>query len=138
MKVLIVTGDRHATEQKWRHVVNDALIGECFTTEPAIILHGAATGIDTLAAEVAASYGDVPIPFPAQWDTFGTPAGPIRNEAMLRVACILQTYGHTVKVLAFHDFLPKSKGTKHMVGIARKEGIDVTLFHSDGTQERVP
>jgi hypothetical protein len=42
------------------------------------------------------------------------------------------TEGSPDLVLAFHDDLERSKGTKHMVGIARKAKVPVrVVFHGD-------
>lgn len=50
----------------------------------AVLIHGAARGADTLAAEWAASRG-VPVEvYPARWETDGRKrAGPLRNQRML-------------------------------------------------------
>ena len=120
-------------------IVRDSLTAELSgSTEPLLILHGDAPGIDTIVAGCAAEFGDIPIPFPALWDKYGKPAGPRRNEAMLAVGRILREYGHEGKVFAYHNFLPKSKGTKHMIGIARAAAFPVTLFNSHGTSEVLP
>ena len=57
---------------------------------------------------------------PAEWDTFGKAAGPIRNGWMLKMEPDL--------VLAFHNDIRQSKGTANMVSIARKKGIEVKIF----------
>jgi hypothetical protein len=59
-------------------------------------------------------------PFPADWDKYGKAAGPIRNQQML-------DEGHPDMVIAFHDDLTNSKGTKDMVKRAKKAGVPVYL-----------
>jgi hypothetical protein len=50
-----------------------------------IIVHGAASGIDSIAMQLAMYNPDFfdHDPFPADWDTHGKAAGGIRNQAML-------------------------------------------------------
>lgn len=48
-----------------------------------LVIHGAARGADTLAANWAASRGVEAKAYPADWDRHGKAAGHIRNAAML-------------------------------------------------------
>jgi hypothetical protein len=57
--------------------------------------------------------------FPADWDLHGKAAGPIRNRQMLLAKPEI--------VIAFHDDLDSSKGTKDMVKIAKRTGVKVKL-----------
>lgn len=66
--------------------------------------------------------------FPALWDKHGRSAGPIRNIQMM-------DEGKPDFVVALHDNLSDSKGTKHMVSIADKAGIPVYGFFSDDALE---
>lgn len=84
------------------------------------VISGAATGADTHAAETAERLGIEQVIYPANWRGFGKAAGPIRNKRMLEE-------GKPDLVIAFHRYLPGSKGTKHMVGIAEKAGIPVMI-----------
>lgn len=77
------------------------------------IVHGAATGADTLAAEEAERWGVEVEPHPADWTRHGKAAGPIRNQQMLNTGADL--------VIAF----PGGRGTAHMVRIAREAGVPV-------------
>ena len=52
--------------------------------------------------------------YPADWEQYGPRAGYIRNSEMAKVATHL---------IAFWD--GRSKGTKHMIDIARKAGLYV-------------
>lgn len=79
-----------------------------------LLIHGGASGADSLAHGWAEMH-DVPVrEFPADWATNGRAAGPIRNERMLRE-------GKPDLVVAF----PGGKGTAHMVSIARRAGVTV-------------
>ena len=75
-------------------------------------------GADLMGRVAAERLGIPVLPFPALWIKHGLAAGPIRNRQML-------TEGKPTLVLAFHDFLDKSKGTKDMVKIATQAGIPV-------------
>lgn len=125
MKAVIVTGDRHAEADGWWTCIATQLqISAGY--DRLVVIHGAARGIDSIADQVCADYPSMaPIPMPAQWNLYGNKAGPIRNEQMLIVLMKLQNHGYTVSVLAFHDQIGESKGTKHMVNTALKVGIEV-------------
>src|SRR5712675_1055591 len=114
MRVL-VCGDR-----KW---VDKGLIRDCLHTlfaengDYLVLIEGEARGADRLARECAEEdWNKVECPikkFPADWNNFGRTAGPIRNQQMLRE-------GKPDLVLAFHDDLKNSKGTKDMINRAKK------------------
>lgn len=83
-----------------------------------IIVSGAAKGADTLGEHFAYDYGIDIRRFPAKWDELGKSAGIIRNCEMTNYA------GKAIGVLfAFWD--GKSRGTKHMIEVARKRGLEV-------------
>jgi len=88
------------------------------------IIHGVARGADKLSEDVGehecAGWNFEYERYPADWDTYGKAAGPIRNRRML-------TEGKPDLVLAFHSNLDKSKGTKDMVMIANKAGVKVIV-----------
>jgi len=113
MKVL-VCGDRH-----WK---NEKIIERELKKLPpdTTIIHGAAKGADNIAGNTALRLGLRVEAFPAEWKKYGRSAGPIRNRKMLDQNPDL--------VLAFHEDLSSSKGTKHMVQIAREKGVPVKLF----------
>jgi hypothetical protein len=59
--------------------------------------------------------------YPAQWHKYGRAAGPIRNQQML-------AEGKPDLVLAFHDDIDGSRGTKDMVNRARRAGVKVEVI----------
>jgi predicted Rossmann-fold nucleotide-binding protein len=78
-----------------------------------VIVHGNATGADTLAKEWAESKGVPQEPHPASWKEFGKAAGPMRNRRMAGLGadgCI-----------AF----PGGPGTADMCQQAEEHGIPV-------------
>jgi YspA, cpYpsA-related SLOG family len=78
------------------------------------IIEGGATGADSLAREWAQLCYHGLVTMPANWQLYGTQAGPIRNEKML-------VSGQPDLVLAF----PGGRGTADMVRRARIRGIEV-------------
>jgi len=81
------------------------------------VVSGTARGVDTLGEEWAQQRG-IPVKrFPAKWDTFGRAAGYKRNVDMAE-------YGEVL--IALWDSV--SKGTKHMIDIAKAKGLKVYVF----------
>jgi len=125
---LLITGDRNWTD--------GGLIADWLSTlrgdNPDMLLCHGANGMrykdgtlqepkvsaDALA-DWAARLLDIPVtPFPAEWGKFGKRAGPIRNRQMLKEF-------RPTDVLAFHNLLERSKGTKDMMKAAHAAGIPV-------------
>lgn len=82
------------------------------------VIHGAARGVDMIAAESASRYGHEVQAFPADWKTHGNRAGLVRNLAMLDEKPDL--------VIAFWN--GKSTGTAHTITNAKKRGIPVEVI----------
>jgi hypothetical protein len=119
--IVLVCGDREwtdrtalvaALDEEMRNVVE--VDAECF-----VLIEGCARGADAMAEDWAALRGVPNVHFPADW-SFGPKGGPLRNIAMLK--------GGPDKVIAFHENLSESKGTRHMVTIAKRAGIPVVLY----------
>ena len=85
-----------------------------FTTSDGIKVYGA----DGLGERWAKEKGITVHAFPADWNTHGKYAGPIRNKVMAMEAEAL---------IAFWD--GKSKGTKNMIDTARKQGLEVYVIN---------
>ncbi len=86
------------------------------------IVHGAARGADCIAGQIAKEMGLPVRALPAQWEKYGKRAGPLRNEQMLGEFYPIDL------VIAFHEDLTKSKGTKDMVNRALRDGIPVKII----------
>ena len=112
MKV-IVCGDRNWTDMR--------LVEREMSTLPqgTTIIQGEARGADTIAKIIGRKLHFKVIGVVADWDGQGHAAGPIRNQLMLNMKPDL--------VLAFHDDLTHSKGTKDMVVRALKAKVPVRL-----------
>lgn len=85
-----------------------------------MIIEGDASGADRLAGEAAKELGMSLMVFPADWNQYGKAAGPIRNNQMLDENPDL--------VIAFHNNISASRGTRHCVTEARKRRIPVQLI----------
>jgi len=85
-----------------------------------IVIHGDCRGADKLAGKAAEVFGFKVQKFPANWETFGLAAGPIRNIEMLDE--------EPDRVIAFHEDIDKSKGTAHTVKEALNRRIPVEII----------
>jgi hypothetical protein len=73
---------------------------------------------------------------PANWTKFKKAAGPIRNQKQLDVAYELSCHGvlppgqhlPNMVVFAFHKNIHKSRGTRHMVKLAKKAKVKVRII----------
>ena len=81
-----------------------------------IIVSGGASGADRLAERFAGQYGLATEIYPADWETHGKAAGPIRNKLIV-AACD--------SVVAFWD--GHSRGTINTIELARAAGKPVTV-----------
>lgn len=117
MKVL-VCGDRNWTD---REAIWWALYG---FPKDTVIISGGCSGADTFADEIAQEFGLVSEIYLADWKGAGKAAGPLRNKTMLEV-------GEPDLVIAFHNDITNSKGTKDMAHRARVAGVPVIVIRSD-------
>lgn len=113
MSLILVCGSRDfrndlAIEQRLRYLPTTA-----------VIMHGGATGADTIADRIARDLGLDIIAEPARWLRYGRAAGPIRNRRMLDRGPDL--------VLAFKT-RRVSRGTDHMIRIASWAGVPVDVW----------
>jgi hypothetical protein len=91
-------------------------------SRPIVIVHGAATGADNLAADFVKShrgshtlFGNISErAYPADWKTHGRAAGPIRNRLML-------TSESPHVIIAFKG----GNGTADMIQQGKKAGVPV-------------
>lgn len=130
---LLVCGDRHWKDRDYLFTVLDD-IHRLYDVRQ--VIEGCATGADRLTGwpcPVELRKGEpepllgwatergIPVDHnPADWAHLGKPAGPMRNITMLSKEPDM--------VVAFHRSFNASKGTKHMVGIARAAGVQVHIF----------
>jgi len=106
---LLICGDRNWT--------NKELIRKyIFSLKPDVIIEGCARGADSIAGKLAREYNIELEEYPANWKKYHIIAGPIRNKQML-------VEGKPDFILAFHNDIKNSKGTKNMVAQSKKAGI---------------
>jgi hypothetical protein len=115
MKV-IVCGSRYWSNTKRVYQILDKLDKDDLT-----IIEGGANGADACAAAWARLHNIPLIEVPAEWDKYAKVAGPRRNRQML------DNYGQVDEVIAFHNALENSKGTKDMVNYAISKKVPVAL-----------
>lgn len=85
--------------------------------EETIIISGMANGADKLGAQYSSSRWISLVEYPADWNRHGKSAGYKRNQGMADIATHL---------IVFWDM--ESKGTKHMIDIARNKGLKIRII----------
>lgn len=110
-RVLVCGGRRFDDEGMFLSAMNQALIA---VWDQITVIHGAASGADSLADKWARLLGWPVLEFPADWQAHGKAAGPIRNQRML-------DEGRPDLVVAF----PGGRGTADMVRRAKAAGVEV-------------
>jgi major membrane immunogen (membrane-anchored lipoprotein) len=80
------------------------------------IVSGTANGADKLGERYAQERGYKLKPFPADWEKYKKSAGYTRNKEMAEYADVL---------IVFWD--GKSKGTKHMIDLARENKLEIRI-----------
>lgn len=124
MQRVLVCGDRDWTDGQ--------LIAQYLEEiRPFVVIEGEARGADKLARRAAEFLRIAVLAFPADWEKYGKRAGPIRNRQMLKE-------GRPNLVLAFHDSIERSKGTKDMIRAAQSAGVPVRLITHNGEVEQEP
>jgi len=108
---IAVTGGRTYSDRKR---VEETLNQIHAATPLDVLIHGAASGVDTLARDWAIKNGVPHDPYPAAWDDIDALAGFTRNTRM-----ILQGVPHLVVVFA------GGTGTQHMRGQALRHGVPI-------------
>ena len=86
-------------------------------------ISGKAKGADTLGEKFASKNNCKIKEFPADWNTYGKAAGPIRNEEMAKYA----SEGDKGVLFAFWD--GKSRGTKSMIDLASRYGLEIHVIN---------
>ncbi len=95
------------------------------------VIHGAQRGADNISGDVARSLGIAVIPVEADWEAYGSAAGPIRNDRMLKMLVRAATaWGQPVHCIAFHNDPRLGVGTKDMIYKCRRERIRTSAFVS--------
>jgi len=100
-----------------REWTDEDSVKECikYLNPDSTVIHGDARGLDRIAGEMARLAKLNIIAMPADWNTMGRAAGPIRNSRMLEHLLEARKVGNKIRVYVFHDDLRLGKGTRDMV-----------------------
>lgn len=119
---VIVAGGRDFNDYNLLKTKLDRILCNKRNTHQICILSGKATGADSLGERYAYENGFQVLSFPANWNLYGRQAGVKRNAEMANEANAL---------IAFWD--GESHGTKHMIEIATKKGLNIRTIRYDKT-----
>lgn len=114
MLKVIIAGGRDFSDYHLLKIECDRLLSNVLPDVE--VVSGKARGADTLGEVYAKEKGLLVKEFPADWKRLGKKAGYIRNAQMADYADA---------VIAFWD--GESRGTKHMIEIAREAGLNVKV-----------
>jgi predicted Rossmann fold nucleotide-binding protein DprA/Smf involved in DNA uptake len=114
MYKVIIAGSRNFSDYTALLSKCDKLLSQKSEVE---IVSGTANGADKLGERYANERGYLLKLFPAEWNVYGKGAGYLRNKEMA---------GYADALIAFWD--GESRGTKHMIDIARKQGLEVRVI----------
>jgi hypothetical protein len=117
--LVLVSGSRFASQEFYEIILRRLKSLPKYST----IIHGGCRGIDTITDSIAKKLKLNVEAYPLtkeDWNVYGRAAGPIRNRQMLDQKPDL--------VLAFHEDITSSKGTKDTMKEAHRRGIKVTLY----------
>ena len=124
---IIIAGSRDFTNYEIvKKSLKNFLVSKQTSDKPTIIC-GMARGADMLGYRLAKEHNLPLKEFPADW-SIGKMAGYIRNEQMAKYAA---ESGNGV-LLAFWDGV--SKGTCHMIDLAKKHNLEVHVFNFEGDE----
>lgn len=138
---VIACGDRHWAEHEPYQdppVYDNHLVAIVYATldrlRPQIVISGKAPGADTFAENWAKTREDHCEfeGFPAHWHIYKSGAGPIRNGEMAMRLNDLRDEHWETRVVAFHDDILRSRGTKSMLEIAGDHGFPRFIVGYDG------
>ena len=115
---VIIAGGRDFNNYPLLKAKCDNILAEKATTHQIIIVSGTARGADSLGEKYAQEHSYTIEQYPADWNTHGKAAGPIRNAQMANSADAL---------IAFWD--GKSHGTQSMINIAKAKGLLVRVIN---------
>jgi hypothetical protein len=115
MKKVIIAGSRDFSDFQLLYAKCEEILESQTDIE---IVSGTARGADKLGEHYASLKGHSIAKFPADWDKHGKAAGYLRNKDMADYADCL---------IAFWD--GSSRGTKHMIDLAKEKGLSVHIVN---------
>lgn len=122
MRRILITGSREFEDvDVVLRAIEDAQLDETGTAHECIVVHGAAPGADSIAAEIAYVSSTLTAEaHPADWVQHGRRAGFLRNYEMVKLGADV--------CLAFFKKDAGNKGTSMTANLARKAGIPVKEY----------
>ena len=118
IKKIVVAGCRDYTDYQAAKPKLEEIIFPIAKEHTVVILSGDCRGADKLGERFALENGFLIERHPADWDTHGRAAGPIRNHEMAREADY---------VICFWDGI--SRGTKTMIDYAIREEKEIRIIN---------
>lgn len=118
---ILVTGSRDWTDEA---LVAKVLFGywyEAGRSNDVVLVHGAAQGLDQMAASIWTKNGQHAEAYPADWNLYGKRAGIIRNLKMIDLQ----------PEHCFAFIKNQSRGASHCAAAADAAGIPTTIFRED-------
>ena len=128
---VIIAGSRDMNDYDAVRKAVDEVFDEIRPDSPMCIVSGHCRGADILGERYAREHGIRLALFPARWNQYGRRAGFIRNMLMAEYSANEDVAGC---LIAFWD--GKSPGTKMMIDIAGKKGIDIRVFDLEGRKRQ--
>ena len=139
MTRLLITGSREHSDPTGVLRVFEGFVhavcgsGSYLVEPPLVVVHGACPGersVDAICSNWANTHGDffVGEAHPADWDSYGNRAGPIRNKKMVDLGADW--------CLAFPDGV--SRGTRGCASMAVKAGIPTLVLEPEDLKDSHP
>lgn len=133
LRIIIAGGRDFDDWNLLKNVINNYLKVTNPSYKAPVIISGCAKGADKLG-EHFAEYFDFDLKrFPANWEKYGKSAGMIRNTEMAKYAMADESHG-----VLFAFWNGRSKGTKHMIDIADRFGLEVHVIRYDEKRYEIP
>lgn len=120
-KKIVIAGCRHYTNYEEAKIYIDSCISKIRKKHTLIFVSGGCRGADALGERYAKEQGYPIERYPADWETFGKAAGPIRNKKMAEIADY---------IICFWD--GKTQGTKSMIEYAIQLEKPLRIKNIDG------
>ena len=125
MKRVLITGDRNWQSINVATIVLSRL-SRRYGERGYLIVHGDASGVDAAFEDKARSLRIRTEPHPADWETLGRRAGPVRNGQMVAAGADF--------AIAVHRELGRSKGTRDCVEKCLAAGIPVYWIRDNNAE----
>lgn len=124
LRIIIAGGRDFNDYELLKNSVIEIITDKTVFPDLVVIVSGMARGADILGIKFANEMGLKIARFPADWSNFGKRAGYVRNIEMAKFAVEDDNDGF---LIAFWN--GKSKGTKHMIDVAQKSGLEVHVVN---------